>query len=155
MVASTRATQLVAQLQTVADELIACVQQIDAGPWARVPQPGEWSVGKDAEHVIEGAAYHQWIVRQSLRQKGSDRPPVERERMTAHLAQDEVVRALREATRASASLIEPLTNEQLARPALPRRDKPRTLAEMIEGQLISHYARHQADIEAKLARLAR
>jgi hypothetical protein len=145
-----RAHALVEQLREASEALIAVVERIAPERWLDVPKPDVWSPGKDAEHVTDGARYHQWIVRTTLGQKVGPRPPVRREQMTAELSRSEVVALLRQRTEESASLIQGLTDEQLALPAKPPTTHPRTLAEMIEGQLINHYRGHRADIESKL-----
>ena len=144
------AEELVAQLRTAAEALIAIVERIDPERWLLVPGPGVWSPGKDAEHVAEGAAYHQWIVRLSLGQRVPARPAIERQRVTAQLSQREVVDLLRRRTEDSANLLRGLSEEQLDLPARPPRARPRTLAQMIEGVLIGHYDTHRQDIESKL-----
>jgi DinB superfamily len=148
---SARAEALVAQLRAAAEALIATVERIEPGRWQHVPRPGVWSPSKDAEHVAEGAVYHQWIVRLTLGQRVGERPPIERERLTARLAQADVVDLLRQCTTAGVDLIAPLTDAQLALATRPPRARPRALAEMIEGQLIGHYAVHLREIEAKLS----
>jgi hypothetical protein len=70
--------------------------------------------------------------------------------MIADRARPEVIDLLRQRTAESASLIHGLTDEQLELPAKPPKARPRTLAQMIEGQLIGHYRAHHADIESKL-----
>ena len=47
------------------------IEPIDADRWQLVPEPGVWSIGKDAEHVAEATVYHQWIIRLAL----PTRPP--------------------------------------------------------------------------------
>ena len=147
---NSRASALVEQLREASEALISVVEQIAPERWLEMPKPDVWSPSKDAEHVTDGAVYHQWIVRKTLGQKVGDRPPVRREQMTAQLAQPQVVALLRQRTEESASLIQSLTDAQLELPAKPPHARPRTLAEMIAGQLIGHYRGHQADIEAKL-----
>jgi hypothetical protein len=66
-----------------------------------------------------------------------------------------VVELLRLRTTESANLIQGLTDEQLELPAKPPRAQPRTLQQMIEGQLIGHYRSHYADIDSKLRALSR
>jgi hypothetical protein len=57
-----------------------------------VPAPGVWSVGKEAEHVAEGAVLHQWIVRLSVGERvGASRPGVERKELTTRLTPAETV----------------------------------------------------------------
>jgi DinB superfamily len=144
------AEALVAQLRDASDALIAIVERIDLERWRHVSKPGVWSPGKDAEHVADGAAYHQWLVRLSLGQPVPARPRIERQRLTAELSQDEVVDLLRRRTEDSANLVRGLSEEQLNLPARPPRARPRTLAQMIEGVLIGHYHAHRQDIESKL-----
>jgi hypothetical protein len=147
---SLRALALVDQLREAAEMLIAIVEQIDPERWMHVPRPGVWSPSKDAEHVAEGAAYHQWIVRLSLGQKVPARPGIERKRLIAQLSQPEVVDLLRRRTEDSARLVRGLSEEQLNLPARPPRTRPRTLAQVIEGVMIGHYWAHRDDLESKL-----
>jgi hypothetical protein len=58
-----------------------------------------------------------------------------------------VIGLLKRRARESSSLLEPLTDEQLALPC-----PTRTLGEFIARVLIGHYRTHQAAIERKLAR---
>jgi hypothetical protein len=111
-----------------------------------------WSVGKDAEHVADGAAYHQWIVRRTLGEKAGARPGIERELLTARLSQREVVELLRQRTECGVQLLQDLTEAQLDLPPRPPRARPRTLAEFIERVLIGHYHVHRREIESKLGR---
>lgn len=145
-----RAAALVARLHSAAEALIAIVEQIDPERWLHVPKPGVWSPGKDAEHVADGAAYHQWLVRLSLGQPVPARPGIERKLLTARLSQREVADLLRRRTEDSANLVRGLSDEQLNLPARPPRARPRTLAQMIEGVLIGHYDTHRENIESKL-----
>jgi kynurenine formamidase len=52
----------------------------------------------------------------------------------------------------SARLVEGLTDEQLSRPAPPfgSDGPPRTVEQMIQGQMIRHYREHQVNIEQKM-----
>ena len=78
---------LASRLRTAADALVAVIEPIDDEHWHRVPDPGTWSIGKEAEHVAEAAGYHQWIVRLTIGQKVSSRRPVlERRQMTSALS---------------------------------------------------------------------
>ena len=147
---SSRAEALVAQLQHASAALIAIVEQIDPERWLHVPKPGVWSPGKDGEHVAEGAAYHQWIVRLSLGQPVPARPGIERKLVTARLSHREVVDLLRRRAEDSENLVRGLSEAQLNLPARPPRARPRTLAQMIEDQLIGHYETHREDIDSKL-----
>ncbi len=79
------AARLVERLQAASDALIALVEGIDPWLWTKLPQPGVWSPSKDAEHVADGAAYHQWIVDQTLGQNVLARPRIERKLVIARL----------------------------------------------------------------------
>jgi hypothetical protein len=57
---SERATKLANQLRDAGAAPIRTVSQIDDMHWSHVPEDGVWSAGKDAEHVSQGAIYHQW-----------------------------------------------------------------------------------------------
>jgi hypothetical protein len=72
---------------------------------------------------------------------------VERARLTAQLAQPDVIKLLQLRAQESSSLIQPLTDQQLALPY-----RTRTLAEFIERVLVGHYRTHQLSIERKLRR---
>jgi hypothetical protein len=146
-----RADDLVARLREVSAALIAVVEPIDPAEWSRVPGPGVWSPGKDAEHVADGNAYHQWSVRMTLREKvAAQRPPIERAQLTARQSVPETVDLLRQRTRESISLIEGLTDDQLALPTRPPRPRAQMLADMIERVLIGHFETHRLAIETKL-----
>jgi hypothetical protein len=150
-VTSARAQALVDQLRAAAAGLVALVEDIDAERWERVPSAGVWSVSKDAEHVADGAAYHQWIVHRTVgHQVPARRPGIERELLTARLSQPAVVDLLRRRTDEGMRLIQALTDAQLDLPPNPPRARLRTLAEMIESVLIGHYRAHQTEIESKL-----
>jgi hypothetical protein len=138
----------------VAEALIALVERIDPEAWVCFPSPGVWSPGKDAEHVADGAALHQWIVRVTLGHKRLVRPGIERDQLTARLPQADVVELLRRRTEETASLVLGLSDAQLDLPVRPLQTRPRTLAQMIEDRLIGHYRTHHQEIESKLAKLA-
>jgi hypothetical protein len=150
---SERAMLLAKRVRQVGAAFIDSVEQVDDQHWARVPEAGVWSAGKDAEHVTEGALYHQAIVRATI----SGEPVMrgggvtQREVMTAQLSKAEILTRLRECTEQSAALTQSLTDEQLrlAAPPLGRDGRPRTLAEMIDGQMIHHYLEHQGNIRGK------
>jgi len=148
MAPSPRAAALVEQLQMDAEAFIALVEHITADRWLRVDKPGVWSPSKDAEHVVEGNALRQWVVRSALRQRPGPRPAVERARMTAQAAKDDLIALLRERTRESIILIEPLTDEQLSLPCRP----PRTVGDFVSRVLITHINTHHAEIQRKLRR---
>ena len=126
------------------------VERIEPERWMNVPKPGVWSPSKDAEHVADGAACHQWTVRLSLGQKVSARPHIERAQLTAQRSQREVVNLLRHRTNDSVGLIAGLSDEQLDLPVRPPRARSPTLAQMIEDVLIGHYHAHRTAIAAKL-----
>ena len=78
---------MVEQLRTAADAFTALIDQIPADRWSQVDGPGVWSPSKDAEHVAEGNALHEWAVCSALPQKpGTDRWWIAA-RMTAQAAQ--------------------------------------------------------------------
>jgi len=137
----------VEQLHAASDALIAQVERIPAADWPHVSTPGEWSPGKDAEHVADGNALHQWVVRSALRQRAGKRPAVERQRMTAAVSQLEVARLLKERVDESARLIESLTDEQLDLPC-----RTSTVGEFVERALIGHITTHHTEIARKLER---
>jgi hypothetical protein len=145
-----RALELAARLRVASDDLIALVESIPASRWSLVSKAGVWSPGKDAEHVADGNAYHQWIVRSSVRATRSPRPPVERKQMTAARTQREVIDLLRQRVDESLELIGGLSDAQLALPPRPARAAMPTLTEVIERVLIGHVRAHHADIQAKL-----
>jgi uncharacterized damage-inducible protein DinB len=148
---SPRARALAEELRAAASALIAVVERIEPDRWSQVHKPGEWSPGKDAEHVADAAALHLWHVRRSLGRRQSGRPPViERARPTAARTQKEVVALLRACADEAARLIEGLTNAQLELAARPPRKPPRTVADIVARPLISHVGTHQRSIEAKL-----
>ena len=147
---SERAATLAARLDESAAALIAVIAAIDPDLWRHVPTPGEWAIGKDAEHVIEAAGYHQWIVRFTIGQKVSSRRPVlERKRLITELSPQQAAEQLRRRTDEGAELILGLTDEQLDLPTKPPRARSQRLAETIELVLIGHHDGHRGDIEAK------
>jgi hypothetical protein len=147
---SARAAALVEHLRQVAEALISLVGSIEPEQWTRVPRPGVWSPGKDAEHVADGAAYHQWIIRTSLGEKVPPRPKIERSELTSQRRQPDVVDLLRQWTDACIALVASLSDEQLDLPVRPARAHLATLEQMIEAMLIGHYESHRREIEAKL-----
>jgi DinB superfamily len=147
---SERAATLAARLGQAAAALIAVIADVEPDRWRYVPAPGAWAIGKDAEHVIEAAGYHQWIVRRTIGQKVSSRRPVlERTQLTTNLSPQEALEQLRRRTDEGAGLILGLTDEQLDLPTRPPRARSQRLAETIELVLIGHYDGHRGDIEAK------
>jgi len=149
---SVRAATLAARLDEAAAALIAVIADIEPDRWQHVPAPGVWAIGKDAEHVIEAAGYHQWIVRLTIGQKVSSRRPVlERKQLTTDLSSQEAVALLRRRTDEGAELILGLTDEQLNLPTRPPRTRSQVLADTIELVLVGHHDGHRGDIEAKIS----
>ncbi len=151
---SGRAAALAARLEGAASSLIAVIEPITDGRWRFVRTPEVWSISKDAEHVAEASAYHQWIVRLTIGEKvSSRRPHIERKQMISDRSPAEIVALIRERTDAGVRLLLSLSDEQLDLPTRPPRARDQRLAEMIELVLIDHYDGHRADIEAKLRAL--
>jgi hypothetical protein len=147
-----RAATLAARLEQAAAALVSVIQHVETDLWQHIPAPGEWSIGKDVEHVIEAAGYHQWIVRLTIREKVSSRRPVlERKRLTTDLSPEEAVALLRRRTEEGAELVRGLSDEHLNLPTRPPRARSRALAETIELVLIGHFDAHRVDVEAKKA----
>ena len=145
-----RAGRLAAQLDAAAAAFIAVIAPTDLDRWKRIPAPGVWSVGKDAEHVIEATGYHEWIVRLTLGEAvPSRRPTLERSRLTTDLSPAQAVELLRRRTEEVSSLIRGLTDTQLDLPTRPPRARSETLAATIERVLIGHVDAHRGQIEAK------
>jgi hypothetical protein len=150
---SERAATLATRLDEAAAGLITVIAHIEPDRWHHIPAPGVWAIGRDAEHVIEAAGYHQWIVRLTIGQKVSSRRPVlERKMLTTDLSPSRAVDQLRRRTEEGVALILGLTDEQLQLPARPPRARSQVLAETIELILIGHYDGHRGDIEAKSAK---
>jgi DinB family protein len=148
---SARATALAARLDEAVAGLIAVIAQIEPDRWQHIPAPGVWAIGKDVEHVIEAAGYHQWIVRLTIGQKVSSRRPIlERERLTTDLTPREAVSLLGQGTKEGAELLLGLSDEQLNLPTRPPRARFQALSETIELVLIGHYDAHRGDIEGKI-----
>jgi hypothetical protein len=148
---SARAAALAARLRAAAASLIAVVEQVEPDRWGRVPAPGVWSVGKDAEHAAEGAALHQWIVRRTIGERvSSSRPNVERKLLASALSPGEAAALLRRRTDGGVRLVQGLSDEQLDLPTRPPGARPQSLAEAIEGALIGHLNHHRDEIAAKL-----
>lgn len=151
LMTSKRSAELAERLRETADALVDVIEPIDAARWTRVPEPGVWSIGKDAEHVAEAAVYHQWIVRLTIGQAmASRRPGIERNQMTSDLSPREALDLIRRRTEDGVRLLLDLTDEQLDLPTRPPRARGELLAVTIERVLIGHYDVHRAEIEAKL-----
>ena len=148
---SDRAAALAERVLEAAAGLAAVIEAIDDEDWRRVPEPGVWSIGKEAEHVAEAAVSHQWIVRLTIGQKvSSRRPALERLHMTTDLSPDQAAELICRRAEDGARLLLDLTDEQLDVPTRPPRANAQPLAETIGRVLIGHYEAHRVDIEAKL-----
>jgi uncharacterized damage-inducible protein DinB len=148
---SSRAEALASRLQEVASELVAVIERIDERAWWHTPGPSVWSISKDADHVADAAAYHQWIVRLTIGEKvSSRRPSMERSQMTSERLPAELAALIRERTDDGVRLVRGLTDEQLDLPTRPPRARKQRLAETIELVLIDHYYGHRRDIQSKL-----
>lgn len=145
-------TETLAQrLDDTAERFITFIESIGPAAWDRQRNPTEWAPSKDAEHVLEGAIMHQWVIRRSLGHKTtSARPPVERARMTASMPQQQVAERLRACTQEGISLISVLTPEQLQTQVKSASAKKRTVHDFIERTLIGHYESHRLAITTKL-----
>ena len=141
--------ELASRLRTAGDALIA---GIDDDHWHRVPDPGTWSIGKEAEHVAEAAGYHQWIVRLTIGDtvSSSRRPVLERKQMTTALSPHEAAELIRQRVDEGVRLLLELTDEQLALPTRPPRANAAILADTIDRVLVGHFDPHRVAIEAKL-----
>ena len=147
---SERGATLAARLDEAAAALISVIAHIEPDRWRHSPAPGVWSIGKDAEHVIEAAGYHQWIVRLTIGQRvPSRRPVLERSQLTTDLSPQEAVTLLRRRTDEVTGLLLGLTDDHLNLPTRPPRARSQVLATTIELVLIGHYDAHRGDIEAK------
>jgi uncharacterized damage-inducible protein DinB len=151
---SSRGAALATRLREASERLIAAVEPIDEDRWRHVPEPGVWSIGRDAEHVAEATLYHQWIVRLSIGEKvASRRPVLERKQLTPNLSAAGTVELIRQRTEEGMALLRSLTDAQLALPTRPPRAKGWVLAETIELVLIDHFDGHRASIIEKLGRM--
>jgi uncharacterized damage-inducible protein DinB len=137
-------------LRAASVRLIAMISDVDGVRWHHVPEPGVWSIGKDAEHVADAAAYHRWIVRRTIGQADSSRPPIERLQTTTWLAVAEAAELIQRSTEKGAQLLLALSDEQLDRPTVPPRARGQRLAETIERVMIGHLDAHREAIESKL-----
>ena len=147
---SSKARTLASRLRAAADAFVAVIEPIDVADWHRVPAPGTWSIGKEAEHVAEAAGYHQWIVRLTIGDKVSSRRPVlERRQMTSPLSPREAAELIRQRVAEGVRLLLELTDPQLELPTRPPRANAQILADTIDRVLIGHFDTHRLGIEAK------
>src|SRR5215210_4391356 len=110
---SERATVLANQLRQTVEAVIETVAQLDETNWSRLPGNDVWSAGKDAEHLSQGAVYHQWLVRTALGETLERGPGTQRDVMLAQLPRAEVLAALHKHGEESARLVESLSDAQL------------------------------------------
>ena len=135
--------------------LTALIERIEADEWLRLPAPGAWSPGKDAEHVVDANVYHQWIVRLTIgTAKASSRPAIERAELTSRRSPAETIELVRRTLDDAAALLRGLTDAQLDLVTKPPRAGAASLATTIERVMIGHVDHHRAEIEAKLGRPA-
>jgi hypothetical protein len=131
---------------------VALLEGIEGQAWLRVPAPGVWSAGKDAEHVADGNVLHQWVVRLTIGQaKASGRPGIERRQLTSARSPAEVIELIRGTLGEAATLIRGLTDAQLELVTKPPKAGAPSLATTIERLMIDHVVHHRREIEAKLA----
>jgi hypothetical protein len=143
--------ELAEALRRATDALLVTVESLDDRHWKHVPQPGIWSIGKEIEHLIEAAAYHQWIVRRTIGDAvPSRRPVLERARMTTSLSPHEGAALLRRRMDDGVLLLRGLTVDQLQLATRPPRANGQILGQTIEGILIRHLKVHRQAIRAKL-----
>jgi DinB superfamily len=148
---SPRALALASKLRAAAAGLIATIEIIDPQAWDRLRKPGEWSPGKDAEHVTDATALHSWRVCSTLGLGHPEPPEIERAQLTASRSQAEILATLRTRIERSAAVIEDLTDAQLD--VVDRTS--RSVADVIERPLIRHLETHREEIEKKLRALRR
>lgn len=138
-------------LHSAAAEVVSLLAAVPTDDWDRVPGPGVWSIGKDAEHLSEAAVFHQWIVRRTLGLAApARRPAMERVRLKTELSPRAAAELLDRRTGESVDLILTLSDEDLGRPTRPQRAGNPPLAATIERVLVGHYRVHREAIEAKL-----
>ena len=146
-----RTAALAARVRAAGAAFVDAVERLDDTAWDHVPEEGVWSAGKDAEHVISGAQFHQRLVRNTVAGAEPARGGgTRRDVMIAETTKAEVLAGLREEIEASARLVESLDDDSLALSAPPQSNGlPRTLEQVIVGQMIGHYDEHRANLEAK------
>jgi uncharacterized damage-inducible protein DinB len=146
-----RAAAFATRLWEASERLVAMIEPIDDARWRHVPEPGVWSVGKEAEHVAEAAAYHQWILRLTIGEKVfSRRPVIERKLMVSELSPAKAVELLRRRADEGARLLAGLDETQLDLPTKPPRANAQLLAQTIDLVLVGHYEVHRVSIMDKL-----
>jgi DinB superfamily len=148
---SARARALASKLRAAAAGLIATIESINPQAWDQFRKPGEWSPGKDAEHVTDANALHFWRVCSALGLDHPEPPEIERAQLTASRSQAEIVATLRSRIEHCAGVIGGLTDAQLD----VVDTTSRSVADVIERPLIRHLETHREQIEKKLRALRR
>lgn len=149
---SSRASALADGLDAASLALTTLLERIDVDAWLAVPDPGVWSIGKEAEHVADGSVSHQWRVRLSIGQaKASQGPTIERRVLTSRASPADTIDLIRRTLAQAATLVRSLTDAQLDLPAKPPTGRPHSMAVAVEG-MIQHVHHHRAEIESKLRR---
>jgi len=138
--------ELAATLRDVAARLMATIEGIDPEAWDRLRKPGEWSPGKDAEHVTDALTLHFARVCGALGLVHPEAPTIERAQLTASRTRDDILAALRVRSEQAATVIEAQTDVQLR--IVDRTS--RSVGEIIERPLIRHLDHHREEIERKL-----
>jgi DinB family protein len=136
-------------MQMAMDDFIALVERVPEAMWDASARSGEWSPGKDAEHVAEGNALHQWVVHTALGQKRLRKPIVERVRLVAGTSQPDMLELLRQRKNESVALIQGLEDADLARPGR----STRSVGEVIQSAMIGHVSTHRGEILRKLRQI--
>jgi hypothetical protein len=135
--------------------LTSLIERIALEDWGRLPAPGVWSPGKDAEHVADANAYHQWIVRFTIGEaKASARPPIERVQLRSRRSPAQAADLVRRTLGDASALLRRLTDVQLDLATRPPRAGAESLATTIERVMIEHVDHHRAEIETKAGRPA-
>jgi hypothetical protein len=153
---SARAAALADRLTEARGSLISVLERIDRHDWLRVPAPGVWSPGKDAEHVADGNVLHQWVVRLTIGQaKVSARPRIEREQLTSTRSPAEVIAFVCNTLGEAATLVRGLSDAELDLTTKPPKAGAPSLERTVQGLMIDHIDHHRREIEAKLAATGR
>jgi len=148
---SRRALALASKLRAAAAGLIATIESVDPQAWDQLRKPGEWSPGKDAEHVTDATAMHFWRVCSTLGMTHPEPPQIQRAQLIASRSQAEILATLRSRIERSATVIEDLSDAQLD----VVDGTSRSVADVIERPLIRHLETHREEIEKKLRALRR
>jgi hypothetical protein len=148
-----QASALAGRLTDRGVALTSLLERIDIRDWLGIPAAGVWSPSKDAEHVADANAYHQWIVRLTLGETSlARRPRIERKQLTSSRSAAETIEVIQRTLDEAATLLRRLTDRQLQLPTKPPRAGGQTLGQTIERVMIGHVDLHRAEIESKLER---